>query len=286
MKKIFFLITAIMYMFINVVFASEINEEYNEEIMNEVKQTLIYRVNNNGLFSKWGWSQKDVVTQHLSQNNGYKKLLNVDSVLDAATIDNVEYGHIIGVCEIDFRKLDKYIAEGTLEENIQDVIKITDECYIELKCRDITLSYMNINEDERISHFIQPGILDSAYIQNLLPTDTYIKPVIYVIKENEYIQGIYANDKIIEYTDFYGNENDIKVSDVISVLKEADEKYLVDNPRIDYEEIEKQKQEELQQLIEEGQRRDIILYTVTAILSVVLVFVIAIFVKIMKRVEK
>ena len=111
MKKIFFLITAIMCIFANVVFASEINEEYNEEMMNEVKQTLIYRVSNNGLFSKWGWSQKDVVTQHLSQNNGYKKLLNVDSVLDAATIDNVEYGHIIGVCEINFRKLDKYIVD-------------------------------------------------------------------------------------------------------------------------------------------------------------------------------
>lgn len=275
-----------MCIFVNVVFASEINEEYNEEIMNEVKQTLIYRVSNNGLFSKWGWSQKDVVTQHLAQNNGYKKLLNVDSVLDAATIENVEYGHIIGVCEIDFRKLDKYIVEGTLEENIQDVIKITNECYIELKCRDITLSYMNINEDERISHFIQPGIFESPYIQNLLPTDIYLAPVIYFIKENNYIQGIYANDTIIEYTNFYGNENDIKVSDVVSVLRQADEKYLVDNPRINYEQIEKQKQEELQQLIEEGQRRDIILYTVTAILSIVLVFVIAIFVKIMKKVEK
>ena len=172
------------------------------------------------------------------------------------------------------------------EENLQNVIRTTDECYIELKCNDITLTYMNINEDERISHFIKPGILDSAYIESILPNELYLTPTIYVIKENDYIQGIYANDKIIEYTDFYGDENNIKVSDVISALNAADEKYLVDNPRIDYEGIEKQKQEELQQLIEEGQKRDVILYTVTAILSVVLVFVIAIFVKIMKRVEK
>ena len=203
MKKVFILLVMILCINVNVVFATEVNEqqdagvkqeidqEYDSDIMEEVKKSLRYKVSTSALFSKWGWSQADVIAQYLMENNGFKKKLNANTVLEAATVDKIEYGHIIGVCSINYKMLDKHVAEGTLQENIDNVIKILNEYYVELKCQGVTLAYMYINDDERISHFIEPGIFESEYIKTMLPTDLYITPIMYVIKDNKYIQGIY-----------------------------------------------------------------------------------------------
>ncbi len=288
MKRIFFLVTLVFCINCSLVFATEPQLDNNQQISNEIKQSILYRAMNNSLYSKWGWNQIDVVTQHLANNNGFKKELGVQDVASAATIENIQYGNIIGVCEIDFKKLDKYIEQNILEENIDDVIKIVDEYYIELKCNDITLSYMNINEDERISHFIEPGMLKSEYIKDILPQEMYINPVVYLIEDNKYIKGIYVKtpsaSNIITYQDFNSTDNtQFSVSNTIDVLKEADEDYLIDNPRVDYELLEQQKLEQIQQLIEEGKQRDIVLYSITGVLAIALIVVIVICIKIMKK---
>lgn len=289
MKKVIIIAIVLFCANFSIAFSAGSNKNLSQEITNEVKQTLLYKVNTNSLYSKWGWNQTDVVAQHLSNNNGFKKELNVDSILKAATVDNIEYGNIIGVCRIDFKKLDKIIADNTLQENINEIINIVDEYYVELKCRNVTLSYMNINEDERISHFIEPGILKSDYIKNILPKEIYIKPIIYIIKDNEYIKGLYYNsgdtNNIIMYEDFQNDTNNEQfyISDTITALNKADEKYLIDNPRIDYQLLEQQKLEEIEQLIEDGKQRDLVLYSITAVLGIVLVIIIVVFFKIIKK---
>lgn len=291
MKKIMIFVIVLLCINTVIVFGTEPNNTANQEILDEVRETLLYKVSTNNLYSKWGWSQKDVVTQYLANNSGFKKELNVNSDLDAATIDNIEYGNIIGVCAIDFKKLDQYIVDNTLQENLEKVIRILDEYYIEMKCNDVTLSYMNINEDERISHFIEPGIFKSEYIKNILPKELYVEPIIYLIEDNDYIKGIYVNSKdnngIITYENFSDsiNNEQFTMNNTIEILNKADEEYIIDNPRIDYELLEQQKLQEIQQLIEEGKQRDIVLYSIAIVLCVILVLVIIIFVKIVNKQE-
>lgn len=287
MKKIIYLI--ILVLCINsVVFATEIEEE-EPIIDNKIKQSVMYRAMKNSLYSKWGWSQEDVVSQYLANNSGFKKELNVQMTMDAATINNIEYGNIIGVCEIDLKQLDKYVLENTLEQNIDKIIKIKNEFYIEMKCRDVTLAYMNINQDERISHFISPGIFKSEYIKSLLPETVYIEPMMYLIEENDYVNGIYVkvNDtnSIITYEKFDSIDNEqFSITNTIETLKKVDDAYIIDNPRIDYELLEQQKQEEIQQLVEDGKQRDIVLYSISGGLAVVVAVVVIVFIRLMRRV--
>ncbi len=298
MKKLFILFVMQLIIISTVAFATEVFNDNSIDVtsispttatVNGVngKLQLLDDLENRRLYSIFGFKQEEVMVQDLSEKNYYVNKLGVVSWDDGATIDTISFGRVIGGCSIDFDELDLQIVANTLENNLDLVINIEKIYYVEMICKGITIAYVQI-EDNRIVDFIDPGLFEAESIQNIMNAYTTLEPQLYVLKYNAYVKGFYdsINNKIIKYTDFNNDYMQLVETDVITTLEEADSKYILDFPRIDYAAIEEQKRLEKEAIDAQNLKNNIICYSIVGGLSIIILVTIVIAVLKFKKLEE